>query len=278
MNWRGGWAPYVPVAKRRANAAKKMQKLKKAGQNLQPVEITGRTISTSFWGKAWCEHLESYSDFDNRLPRGRTYVRNGSVVDLQIAAGEVTAMVSGSSLYKVTIMIKPTNPARWKTMVKACAGKIESMIELLQGKFSKSVMEIMTDKARGLFPTLEEIEMSCSCPDWATMCKHVAAALYGIGSRLDHKPDHLFLLRQVDHLDLLNATDVKTLKGKSAKKTMITETELKDIFGIDIAATDKAVTKKPIKKSKTPKKTKAAVGKKSKKQKNKKAKTKSPKN
>ncbi len=256
MSWRGGWAPYVPVAKRKADAVKKMQKLKKAGQDIQPVEIEGRTISKSFWGKAWCNHLESYSDFDNRLPRGRTYVRNGSVVDLRIAAGKVTAMVAGSSLYTVNIAIKPADSTHWKNIVKACAGKIDSMIELLQGKFSKSVMEMMTDKAQGLFPSPKEIEMNCSCPDWATMCKHVAAALYGVGSRLDHKPEHLFLLRQVDHLDLLGAADVASLKGKSTKKAAIAEAELEDIFGIDIAGSDEMSIGKETKKHKASKKVK----------------------
>ena len=262
MSWSGRWAPYVPVAERKADAAKKMQKLKKAGQDIQPVEITGRMISTSFWGKAWCDHLESYSDFDNRLPRGRTYVRNGSVVDLQIAAGKVTAMVSGSSLYKVSITIRPAAPERWKNIVKACVGKIDSMIELLQGKFSKAVMERMTDQKKGLFPDIKEIKMNCSCPDWATMCKHVAAALYGVGSRLDHKPEHLFLLRQVDYMDLLNVTDGKELKGKSTKKMAIVDEALESIFGIDIVdvpkkTTAKNSTKKLVKRPAVQKKIKA---------------------
>lgn len=246
MSSRGGWAPYVPVAKRRVDAARKMKKLKKTGQDIQPIEIEGRTISKSFWGKAWCDHLESYSDFENRLPRGRTYVRNGSVVDLHITAGKVTAMVSGSSLYKIDITIRPAEPQHWKKMVNACAGKIDSMIELLQGKFSKSVMEVMTDKTQGLFPKLSEIEMSCSCPDWARMCKHVAAVLYGVGSRLDRKPEHLFLLRQVNHLDLINTADVQALKGKATKRPAMAEAELEDIFGIDIADADISFQKKKV--------------------------------
>src|SRR5687768_2102411 len=102
MHWRD-FKPYVSVAQRRAKAAREAAKLQKKGQQSAPILIEGRCISTTFWGKAWCENLESYSDFDNRLPRGRTYVRNGSVVDLKINPGEVIALVSGSSLYRIKI-------------------------------------------------------------------------------------------------------------------------------------------------------------------------------
>src|SRR5512135_3060099 len=112
-----GWRPYVPVAKRRARAAREMSKLaKKTGLAASPVELNGRKIASTFWGKAWCDNLEAYSDFANRLPRGRTYVRNGSVVDLQIEKGTVTAMVAGSELYEIKIQIKPPAPKTWKTI------------------------------------------------------------------------------------------------------------------------------------------------------------------
>ena len=99
------WRPYVSVAARRHQAAQAMAKLSKKGHPVSPVVISGRTIAHTFWGKAWCDNLEGYSDYANRLPRGRTYVRNGSVVDLQIAPGTVTAMVSGSDIYRIGVTV-----------------------------------------------------------------------------------------------------------------------------------------------------------------------------
>src|SRR5271170_7649760 len=199
-----GFRPYVPVAQRRREAQRELEKMRKKGLVVQPVVINGRTIARTFWGQAWCENLESYSDFENRLPRGRTYVRNGSVVDLKINKGSVTALVSGSELYKIEIKIKPLAPTLWKSIQTECAGKIDSLIELLQGKLSSSVMQIVTRPERGLFPTPKEIELNLSCPDWADLCKHVAASLYGVGARLDQNPELLFLLRGVDPSRLIS--------------------------------------------------------------------------
>ena len=184
--WYGGWAPYVPVAERRRKAERAMAKRRKAGHPVSPVIVTGRAIATTFWGKAWCDNLESYRDYENRLPRGRTYVRNGSVVDLQIAPGRVAAVVSGSELYEVTISVKETPKTQWRAMCSDCAGGIDSLVELLQGRLSKAVMERLCRQQGGLFPRPSEIRFSCSCPDYAVMCKHVAAVLYGVGARLDH--------------------------------------------------------------------------------------------
>jgi len=226
------WAPYVSVAKRRAKARRKMEKLRKKGKDIQPVEIEGRTIARSFWGKGWCDHLESFSDFENRLPRGRTYVRNGSVCHLAIHPGRIEAIVSGSELYNISINIKKLKPAIWKSVKKQCSGRIGSMLELLQGKLSDHVMTVVTDRAQGLFPQPREIELRCNCPDWATMCKHVAAVLYGVGSRLDSRPELLFLLRDVDAQELISTE----MTVPSAAKTgdVIDADRLGDIFGIDL--------------------------------------------
>src|SRR5438874_651495 len=175
MAW-WGFRPYVSVAKRQANAAREMAKLAKKGRTICPVKLEGREIATTFWGKAWCDNLESYSDFENRLPRGRSYVKNGSVCDLQIEPGKVTALVCGSEVYRIAIKIRRLSPEAWKAIKAQCAGQIGSLIELLQGKLSKAVMEVVTRPDGGLFPKPREIDMDCSCPDWADMCKHVAAA------------------------------------------------------------------------------------------------------
>jgi uncharacterized Zn finger protein len=184
--------------------------------------------------------LEAYSDYANRLPRGRSYVRNGSVVHLEVSQGKVTARVSGSSLYKIEIKIKPLAPSLWKSIQTECAGKIDSLIELLQGKLSSSVMQIVTRPERGLFPTPKEIELDCSCPDWADLCKHVAASLYGVGARLDQSPELLFLLRGVDPADLISQASAAETVRQSARAegaAAMSEAEIADVFGIELADT-----------------------------------------
>jgi uncharacterized Zn finger protein len=232
-----GWRPYVSVAERRRKAAREMAKRKKQGHDVSPVAIEGRTIATTFWGSAWCENLERYSDYANRLPRGRTYVRNGSVVDLQITSGEIHAHVSGSELYKVALKVAPVKKAQWKSICDDCAGAIDSLVELLQGRLSKGVMERICRQSHGLFPSPAEIHLSCSCPDSAGMCKHVAAVLYGIGARFDHQPELLFRLRAVDEAELiLNAGKATPLakRGPAASKLLGGE-DLAGIFGLDMA-------------------------------------------
>jgi len=244
-----GFRPYVSVASRRANAAREAKKLTKSGRKLAPIQLAGTKIATTFWGKAWCTNLEAYSDYENRLPRGRTYVRNGSVLDLQIQAGKVTALVSGSSLYKIDIAITPLAAERWKAVKKACAGQIGSLIELLQGRFSQSVMDVVAQAERGLFPAPSEIKMKCSCPDWADLCKHLAAVLYGVGARLDTQPELLFLLRKVDHLELIaqaGANVGKQAKG-NGKGPTLADDELADVFGIEIAGVAQPAADPPAK-------------------------------
>ena len=216
-----GWKPYVSVAKRRAMAEREVAKLSGKGHSHAPVTIQGRKLTTTFWGKAWCDNLEAYSDFSNRLPRGRTYVRNGSVVDLQVIGGEVKAKVMGSEMYTVRVKVSSIAKPHWDAICQDCSGSIDSVVELLQGRLSKAVMERVCRQKTGLFPAPAEIELSCSCPDWASMCKHVAAVLYGIGARLDEQPALLFKLRAVDEQELIASTakrsTLATAKPASAK-------------------------------------------------------------
>ena len=249
-----GWRPYVSVAQRRRKAVGEMAKLKKKGHPVSPVVVEGRTIVKTFWGKAWCDNLERYSDFENRLPRGRTYVRNGSVIDLQIAPGEIKALVSGSEIYKVKVRVAPVAKARWESICKDCAGAIDSLIELLQGRFSKGVMERVCQQKTGLFPSPDEIQLSCSCPDWADMCKHVAAVLYGIGARLDQQPDLLFRLHDVDEKELIAGAGqaLPLAKKAPAAKKVLGGEDLSALFGLDMA---------PDESPATPKRQKAQAGK-----------------
>jgi uncharacterized Zn finger protein len=235
MRGYGMWAPYVPVAARRRNAAKQTEALRKKGQTITPVVIEGRDIASTFWGKAWCTHLESYSDYANRLPRGRTYVRNGSVVHLGVASGKIEAMVQGSEMYTVRLAVTPLGDAHWKAIASESSGKIGSLVELLAGSLSASVMEIVAHRERGLFPKPREIKLACSCPDSASMCKHVAATLYGVGARLDADPALLFRLRGVDPTALLAHAATRTLTSKAiAKEKRLDDDALASVFGIEL--------------------------------------------
>jgi uncharacterized Zn finger protein len=240
-----GWRPYVSSAQRRLQGLRKIERLRKKGHAVLPVKIEGRTIATTFWGKAWCENLECYSDFQNRLPRGRTYVRNGSVIDLQIASGEVKALVCGSSVYQVAVKITPVSKARWKSICKDCAGEIDSLVELLQGRFSKAVMERICREKTGLFPSPKEIQLSCSCPDWAFMCKHIAAALYGIGARLDKAPELLFRLHQLDENELITkaSASLPLARKGAAPGNVLRSNDLSELFGLDLAQSRRPTTK-----------------------------------
>ena len=232
--YRHGWRPYVPVAKRRRKTAKTIAAVMKVGQEVEPVEIEGRRIAATFWGQAWCDNLEAYSDFANRLPRGRTYVRNGSVVHLSVETGRVQALVMGTDLYRVDIGIEPLPERRWTEVKGRSAGEIDSLVELLRGSLSKGVMEVVTRPGEGLFPSPGEIALSCSCPDWAVMCKHVAAALYGVGARLDHEPEKLFTLRGVDPVEMVEAA-VRQPPGAGAPRgRVLASDDLSSVFGIEI--------------------------------------------
>lgn len=252
----------MPVRVRRAQAMKKLEKLRKKGIDITPVAIEGRKIAKTFWGAAWCDHLESFSDYSNRLPRGRAYVRNGSVCHLAIGKGAIDAMVSGSRLYTVKITIRTLPREKWMEVKSRCAGQIGSLLELLDGRLSKSVMSVVTDRNKGLFPLSKEIRLECSCPDWAVMCKHVAAVLYGVGARLDEQPDLLFLLRGVDHEELIDAEIGMTAaagKTRGGHRRIAAEA-LEDVFGIEMSDAAAPVSakvaprrKKPVPKTKKPK-------------------------
>jgi uncharacterized Zn finger protein len=264
------WKPYIPAAARRQAAERTVAKMVRKGQALSPVTASRGAIAKSFWGKAWCQNLERYSDYSNRLPRGRTYLRNGSVIDLTIGPGEVTAQVMGSSLYRITVRIREVTGAHWQAIARDCARSIDTLVELLQGQLSTSVMERITRPGTGLFPSPTEISFSCSCPDSAAMCKHVAATLYGIGARLDSAPELLFGLRKVDAKELIarageGGTPVQKLPGAGR---ILDSSKLADVFGIDFGAADPKSSTKPIgkkRKSVAPRKAKSAnrVGKRS---------------
>ena len=231
------WKRYIPVAQRRKKAERVATESSKAGFDLSPVKSSRGAIARTFWGKAWCDNLERYSDFANRLPRGRTYLRNGSVIDLKITSGEVRAKVIGSRLYDVNVTVSPVPRGRWQSISGDCAGSIDSLVELLQGRLSKAVMERICRPGTGLFPLPKEIRFGCSCPDWASMCKHVAAVLYGVGARLDSQPELIFALRRADPKDLVAQAGVglrSPTRSPHAGK-VLDDAHLADVFDIELA-------------------------------------------
>jgi uncharacterized Zn finger protein len=241
MAFYGGFPEYVPVAEKRRRAAAAAEKLKKKDSKVWPVVIAGRSIAANWWGKAWCTNLESYADYSNRIARGRSYVRHGAVLDLQIEQGKVMALVQGSSSkpYKIEITVAPLSSGMWQRIVKECAGKINTLQELATGKFPQGLSELFTTKGKGLFPAPKEIKFSCSCPDYAVMCKHVAAVLYGIGARFDDNSALFFELRKVKMDELITASlaeQSKTMLGKDGRRSrrVQEDTDLAATFGIDL--------------------------------------------
>lgn len=264
----GGWDPYVPVAQRKRMAQQEAKRRLKKGQSLAPIQITARKIATTFWGTAWCDNLGHYSDYANRLPRGRTYARNGSIVDLQIKPGKITALVAGSSPYDVKITIKKLDARRWNQLRKDCAESIHSLIDLMRGKLPDDVLRRLTDPNKGMFPAPREIRLSCNCPDGASLCKHLAAVLFGVGHRLDNEPDLFFQLRGVNQQDLiteaLSNQSVNTALGLD-QESAIDSGDLESIFGIDLATSGqetKPSSKRKATKKRSPKLTKKKATKK----------------
>lgn len=236
-----GFPQYVSVAEKRARARRKLEQLRKKRPDIHPVVVEGNVLALTWWGKAWNSNLAKYADYENRIGRGRSYVRHGAVLDLQIRPGKVEALVQGSQgdPYAITIKIKPVSESVWRRVTAACEGQLASLQELLAGRFPKSLAELFTAKGSGLFPSPQEIEFKCSCPDWAYMCKHVAAVLYGIGTRLDEDPSLFFVLRRAKMNDLITQAvrdKSERLLRQARKKTarVIEDADLGEVFGIEM--------------------------------------------
>lgn len=246
----GGWAPYVSAAERQRMAARMIASLRKKGRACEPVVIEGRAIARIFWGKHWCANLEACSDYANRLPRGRTYVRNGSVIDLQIEKGKIGALVVGSEVYRVDIDVHALEKKLWQAILRECAGKIGSLVELLQGRLSDRVMEVVTRQGSGLLPMPKQISFRCSCPDSAWMCKHVAAVLYGVGARFDRHPELLFLLRHVDPQELIQLAGSAPVAATGSHR-QLEGADLSALFGIDLDEAPAAASQAALPAAKT---------------------------
>lgn len=239
----GGFAPYVPVSERRARAAKSVAALRKRNPDIEPVLVDGKKLAGTWWGLAWNRNLERYADYAYRISRGRSYVRHGAVLDLVIGSGQIRALVQGSQdkPYEIQVAIDPMSPTTWTAVKDACQGAINALPDLMEGRFPKALEELFTAEGRGLFPTPLEIHLSCSCPDWAILCKHAAAVLYGVGVRLDQRPELFFELRQVQVEDLVtqvikekSADFLNKARKKSSRIIEPREDDLGEMFGIDL--------------------------------------------
>jgi uncharacterized Zn finger protein len=237
MAWYGDEFPaYVSAAERRARAKAQLRALVRQGLAPSPIAIEGREIARTFWGKAWCTHLDGLADLASRLPRGRSYVRSGAVLHLALACGEITARVSGTELYEVKIGVAPLPPARWTAVRRACAGRIATAVELLSGKLSSAVMAVLCDREQGLFPGSDALTLACSCPDGAWLCKHLAAVLYGVGARLDETPELIFTLRGVPLAELVADAGAIGARPEGARPSRFSDADLAEIFGIELAS------------------------------------------
>lgn len=248
MQFFESFPPYVSAAERKLLADAARARYTAQGRRLSPVTVTGNVIARSFWGQSWCRNLESYSDFENRLPRGRSYLRSGAVLDLKIDGVTMTALVQGTRLYEVRIDVKAVGAARWQQIVRRCGGGLGSLVELLSGRISREVMTVVTERGQGLFPSPAEIEMNCSCPDRATMCKHVAATLYGAGARFDTAPELLFTLRNVDPSDLIVqvGADLPRAAAATEEVLQVEAGELGALFGIDLGEVEVPSSTLPV--------------------------------
>ena len=236
--WDQTWYPQPTEGELKCNAAHTAQKAARKGQALHPVVIEGRKIAKSWWGQAWCANLERYADYETRLPRGQRYVKSGAVVDLQIQQGKITARVQGTRKvpYKVEIRISPLSEERVEEIVSRCGARVDSLEHLVGGTFPEEFKDIFLGEG-GLFPTPREISFSCSCPDWALMCKHVAAALYGVGARLDEDPLLFFTLRSIDtgrFVDVVIAGRVESMLANvnNPSARIITGPGWEELFGV----------------------------------------------
>lgn len=218
-------------------SAESIRREKGKGSALEPVCVTGRTIAKNWWGQAWCSNLEQYADYASRLDRGKRYIRTGAVLDLKIETGKIRAKVQGTrkTPYKIEIRISPLSEEKCQEIIKKCSRKIENLENLLSGTFPEELKELFQGN-NGLFPEPKEISFNCSCPDWALLCKHVAAALYGVGVRLDNNPALFFQLRGInmDHfIDVTLANKVETMLENAGNfSSRIIEGNVDSLFGV----------------------------------------------
>lgn len=234
---------YISISDQKAMALKSKKRLEKnLNRSLEPIILASTKLATSWWGKMWNTNLERYAEYSNRIGRGKTYVKNELVIDLQIEESKVFAYVQGKRRdpYQIAIYIDPTKPGLIEQIKEKCQGKLDTVEELLEGKFSKEISSIFMIQGAGLFPEPKEIKFRCSCPDYTSCCKHVSAVLYGIGSKLDVNPLLFFTLRGINLDDFLKDVIISKTENildkgiKCKSKRIIDNANIEDLFDIDL--------------------------------------------
>jgi len=172
----------------------------------------------TWWAKRWISALERLG-WSNRLQRGRTYARQGNVLEVKVRPGRIDARVQGSRKrpYRVTIHIEPLSDSDWDKAASAMAERALFAARLLAGEMPENIEDAFVQCDTQLFPRSEQdIDMSCTCPDWANPCKHIAAVFYTLGTEFDRDPFLLLLLRGMSREHLLAALREKRAQAAAA--------------------------------------------------------------
>lgn len=167
-----------------------------------------RPFGLTWWGKAWVDALEHRARLDpNRLGRGRSYARRGSVLDLRVDPGVVSATVQGSRVtpYEVTVRIRAFSGDEWDAVLDVVSAQIGRVAALLDGELPPEVVDDAQAAGLELLPDAGEVKTACNCPDFAVPCKHSAAVCFLIADALDEDPFVLLLLRGRRRDELMSA-------------------------------------------------------------------------
>jgi uncharacterized Zn finger protein len=178
-------------------------------------------IGETWWSQRFIELLESFG-VGSRLKRGRTYARAGQVVELEVEPGLVLAKVQGSrySPYRVRIRGKVLSEHQWRRAENAMAAQALPLAKLLAGEMPHDIEELFASCKLTLFPrSKRELTASCSCPDWANPCKHVAAAYYLLAERFDENPFLIFAWRGREQDELVARLRARRGAGTSGGRT-----------------------------------------------------------
>lgn len=208
-------------------AVERSAQLTAEGTELHPVGASSRKLAEHFWGSAWMRHLALCEAGGLCLSPGRTLLRHGCVLDLEIAPCSIRALVSAQELYEVALTLEPLDEEKRLALRTACAGNVGSLVALLEGQANDDLLHTLCDPENGLLPAPEDWHMSCTCPDWAEPCPHAAAAIYAAGVLIDRDPSLLFVLRALDPSALIAPPAVDT-------DAFLDPADLGQTFGIDI--------------------------------------------
>lgn len=218
--------PRLKAADLERLAQQHREQLAAAGVELHPVVSRSRKLATSFWGSAWMRRLSVCEAGGLCLAPGRTLLRHGCVLDVRVTPGRAEALVSADELYEVELRLSPPEEEQVEHLATLCAGKIDTLLSLLEGRVDEALLQQLCDPENGLLPDARDWHISCSCPDWAEPCPHAAAVMYALGVLLDSQPELLFTLRSIDPAVLIRRPQQATACFDAAS--------LSATFGIDL--------------------------------------------